>query len=51
MNSDIAIIKGRLTRLFKRCPQTSYWLMLSYDTFACYNKRESIKGKQNDREK
>ncbi len=28
MNSDIEIIKGRLTLLFKRRPQTRYWLML-----------------------
>ncbi|RNE02123.1 hypothetical protein FAM19404_00013 [Lacticaseibacillus paracasei] len=28
MNSDIEIIKGRLTLLFKRRPQTRYWLMV-----------------------
>ncbi|MPW15290.1 acetyl-CoA carboxylase [Lactobacillus helveticus] len=33
MNSDIEIIKGRLTRLFKRRPKTRYWLMLTNDTY------------------
>ena len=33
MNSDFEIIKGRLTRLFKRRPQTRYWLMLTNDTY------------------
>ena len=33
MNSDIEIIKGRLTLLFKRRPQTRYWLMLTNDTY------------------
>lgn len=32
MNSDIEIIKGRLTLLFKRCPHR-YWLMLNNDTY------------------
>ena len=33
MNSDIEIIKERLTLLFKRRPQTRYWLMLTNDTY------------------
>lgn len=33
MNSDIEIIKGRLTLLFKRRPQTRYWLRLTNDTY------------------
>ena len=33
MNSDIEIIKGRLTLLFKRRPKTRYWLMLTNDTY------------------
>ncbi|MEA0974411.1 acetyl-CoA carboxylase [Lacticaseibacillus paracasei] len=33
MNSDIEIIKGRLTLFFKRRPQTRYWLMLTNDTY------------------
>ena len=33
MNSDIEIIKGRLTRLFNRRPKTRYWLMLTNDTY------------------
>lgn len=33
MNNDIEIIKGRLTLLFKRRPQTRYWLMLTNDTY------------------
>lgn len=33
MNSDIKIIKGRLTLLFKRRPKTRYWLMLTNDTY------------------
>lgn len=36
MNSDIEIIKGRLTLLFKRRPQTRYWLMLSYGLLSLY---------------
>lgn len=33
MNNDVEIIKGRLTLLFKRRPQTRYWSMLTNGTY------------------